>query len=658
MGQASSSQQGAYRHDIDGLRAVAVLGVIVSHIEAALLPSGYLGVDMFFVISGFVITSSIMRDQSPSFTVFLLSFYQRRVKRLVPALVFFVAVLSICLALVDELVRPTLLTGAAAVFGVSNVYLAFNGTDYFSPSADLNGFLHTWSLGVEEQFYLIFPILFWCVLDQTRTTLRQIVFFGLIFLGSVISLALFVSFYARYQTYAYYLLPTRFWELGAGALTYALCARTSALSMWLRRIPAMAPLMMLGIAFFLPAQFAVVNTGLVVVLTMLIIICARDGTLFYRIMTLRPIVFVGLISYSLYLWHWGVLTLARLTFGVHLSTIPILLVLMFALASFSYFVIERPLRHRSWSASRLGTIAIGGVASAICLVWGLTLSFVSPQISLAKIYGYDLSHLEQTWWEDRKTGTYLETCHVERVYDSALLDICLPQTGPSDRRVFVVGDSHARNYVPTVQAAFPGHHLSYLTMGYGCAFLPTDLSQSFDHVNCPAYVEDSALRITETVREGDIVFIGQRLLGNPQRWSANYVEFLDRQAQAFLARGALVVLLDGTYPPDEDPRFCVDLPWRPDRTKCTTTREDVQAAFAPYDDLAQALAQRTEGLFYSPLRSGLCGQMQCGQRAENGTPIWHDVGHITETAARSLAPFLQDQLTAEGFDRALFSPGS
>ena len=142
-----------YRREIDGLRAFAVIAVIINHFNNKLLPSGYLGVDIFFVISGFVITSSLANRESNGFWDFICSFYARRLKRLVPALAFFVIICSILICLVNPYPGFSLFTGLTSLFGVSNIYLLRESTDYFAESTQLNIFTHTWSLGVEEQFY-------------------------------------------------------------------------------------------------------------------------------------------------------------------------------------------------------------------------------------------------------------------------------------------------------------------------------------------------------------------------------------------------------------------------------------------------------------------------------------------------------------------------
>ena len=157
----NSSVQTRYRPEIDGLRAFAVIAVIINHFNKEILPNGYLGVDMFFVISGFVITSSVYKRPSKNLKDFISGFYERRVKRLVPALSVFVLITSIAICLFSQERNYSLATGLTSLFGLSNLYLLKQSTDYFAQSTELNVFMHTWSLGVEEQFYILFPFIIW-----------------------------------------------------------------------------------------------------------------------------------------------------------------------------------------------------------------------------------------------------------------------------------------------------------------------------------------------------------------------------------------------------------------------------------------------------------------------------------------------------------------
>jgi peptidoglycan/LPS O-acetylase OafA/YrhL len=192
----TSPSKSKYRPVIDGLRAFAVVAVIINHFNKDLLPSGYLGVDIFFVISGYVITSSLAGRESKNFLDFLTGFYERRIKRLVPALVVFVLITSVLISLFNPDPGVALRLGWKSLFGVSNISLYRSSTDYFAQSTELNPFTHTWSLGVEEQFYLLFPFLIWFSgFGQQKVRGARNLFFW----AGALTIASLISFIYLYQ---------------------------------------------------------------------------------------------------------------------------------------------------------------------------------------------------------------------------------------------------------------------------------------------------------------------------------------------------------------------------------------------------------------------------------------------------------------------------
>ena len=201
---------------VESLRAIAVLAVIVNHINSNWLPGGYLGVDVFFVISGFVITRSLLSMDDGSVWGKPVVFYSKRVKRIVPALVVVVMVSIALLRLVNPDTKVLHMTGVTAMLGASNIFLYLIAVDYFGTDNKLNPLMHTWSLGVEEQFYFFYPfVLFWVL-----TLFREIsnAFLLAITLISTISFLAFSSFIESHQSLVYYLMPFRIWELGLGCL--------------------------------------------------------------------------------------------------------------------------------------------------------------------------------------------------------------------------------------------------------------------------------------------------------------------------------------------------------------------------------------------------------------------------------------------------------
>lgn len=355
-------RKGRYRPEIDGLRAFAVIAVIINHVNKDLLPNGYLGVDIFFVISGYVITSSLAGRESRNFFDFLAGFYERRIKRLVPALVVFVMVTTVFTVLLTPNPGSAIKTGVASVFGISNLYLYKQSTDYFAQSTEINPFTHTWSLGVEEQFYLLFPLLVWFSgFGQEKENGARNLFFCVGFL-TVASLLSFVYIYQVNQPAAYFLMPTRFWEMAVGCLIFIVRHKRARIEHLLEQVPPLLVVAVLVGLMFMPLEVAVSATIGVVALSAVLIACLKEGTAAYKFFTLEQVVYTGLISYSLYLWHWGVLWLSRLTIGIHWWSLPFQIGLMLILAATSFARIEQRYRFEAQVPARTRVFVVGATA--------------------------------------------------------------------------------------------------------------------------------------------------------------------------------------------------------------------------------------------------------------------------------------------------------
>lgn len=344
-----------YSLAIDGIRAIAVISVIINHFTARILPSGYLGVDIFFVISGFVITNSILNRNELSFKSFIVKFYKRRVKRLIPALLFCFSITALLISFFSIYPKRYILTGLSSLIGLSNINLYLDSVDYWGESAHYNPFTHTWSLGVEEQFYFVFPIFLWLIAkgNFNELNLKKISLF--LSLTCLVSMLCFFVVQKEHSMMTYFLMPFRFWEIGLGCLLYIQLKRTNGnfLKSLVEYIPFQIILISLISIFFLPIELKILNNILIVLFTVILILKVKllenksKGTIL-KPLTNDLTVFIGKISYSLYLWHWVIITISNWTIGINHYTILLQIFLIFFFSTFSYYLIEQPLRYLSW----------------------------------------------------------------------------------------------------------------------------------------------------------------------------------------------------------------------------------------------------------------------------------------------------------------------
>lgn len=336
-----------YRPEIDGLRAIAVLVVICFHAKFQAFTGGFVGVDIFFVISGYLITSIIYQDiQENRFSI--VNFYERRARRILPAF-FLIASLTIPFSLIwlipSELADYAQSLIAANLFSSNILFWIESG--YFSSAADLKPLLHTWSLSIEEQYYVFFPLILLILKKYPKTTITVI---------SAITLASFsasVYLSTRDTSANFYLIHTRAWELGVGSLTALITRDRYTPANLYANFLTMTGLLLIGysvVSFDENSPFPGILALAPTIGTALILSGASAGSLAGRILSLRPIVGVGLISYSLYLWHHPIFAFMRVRKMSEPTPLEYLMAITVSiiLALISYKLIEKPFRKRSF----------------------------------------------------------------------------------------------------------------------------------------------------------------------------------------------------------------------------------------------------------------------------------------------------------------------
>lgn len=660
-----------YRPEIDGIRAFAVVAVIINHFNNEILPGGYLGVDIFFVISGYVITSSLAERKSKNLLHFLGSFYERRIKRLVPALVVFVLITSILITLFNPDPDAALKTGGTALLGFSNLYLLKNSTDYFAESTTLNPFTHTWSLGVEEQFYLLFPFLVWFSGFGQQKAKGALNLFLLVGVLTIVSLISFIYFYQVNQSAAYYLMPPRFWEMAVGCLIFISFHKRAKIEQRLEQVP---PLLVVAAIFgvmFLPLQMAELATLLTVALSAVLIACLKKGTAAFELFTHEKVVYLGLISYSLYLWHWGILSISRWTIGVNWWTIPFQASLMLLIGILSYKFVETPMRGKSQNIN--GTMvyitSILTISSSLLLIKTISsksipiFEFANPQVKWEKWVNADGKETGGSWvlteaLVKRKQMNFTKSrpsrwCFVNQVANNDLQS-CLGTEIVRDNqkgRLLLIGDSHADMYLPGLSNAFPSLDIRSYAAGWGCSYLSRTAASIVDadkQINCSEYVSNVDTFIANYLHKNDMIVLAFNWQG--KKHSPGLAKAIIDLAVKVTNKGASFVLLDDV-PGLGNPPLCQQTWYRPfTPSNCRISIDIVNKDQSSLDAIGLRISSLGNRAAYVKHRSSFCSKEGICSAYLDGAPIYRDLGHISEKSAityttdtfkRELTPLLR-----------------
>lgn len=646
---------------IDGLRAFAVLAVLLFHLNASFLPGGFTGVDVFFVISGYVVTRSLSSRTTESFGQLLSGFYSRRIRRIIPALILCMLVTTLFTVLfIPEswLSNTTNKIGLYAFFGLSNFALVYFQDDYFSPRTEFNPFVHTWSLGVEEQFYFLFPLLIFIWFKCKNRYGNLLLFLGrqAFLLLILVSFVIAIYLGRDHPDSAYYLLPSRFWELAAGVMLFQL--------QFQRRIPALSGITassVLALGFLLiglgyiwsdPAAFPYPWALLPVLGSLCVIWAVSDNvgqvSRLARVLTWRPILYIGKISYSLYLWHWPVYTLMRWTTGLDsMWQMCVAVVLTSLLAMGSYHLVETPLRQGRWLAKpNYRAIAVG--LSAVVVFWmgAIELFKHQSQITLSR------TGATQIWYP----YNYPSTLPTEQ------------QPALTNRELFVVGNSHTGSYETMLglleqQTGMKTHALQIGRCAFGNFLTPVQ-----EELECADVIEDYLVFLKKRAQPGDMVFLASlrthrlsdhwyrldpdEVLEQSQSETVNQAmeaAYLETEplVQAMLDMG-LIVLLDAPKPVLKAPVYrCADW-FNRQNPICVenmgVSRDFMEQLRTPVlANMHKLAATHPQIYLWDPLPL-LCNEKECPAYMATGEPLFFDGDHLSAQGNRVLYPFFKQFL--------------
>ncbi|HEV8331018.1 MAG TPA: acyltransferase family protein [Steroidobacteraceae bacterium] len=624
-----------YRPDVDGLRAIAVLSVILFHVDASLLPGGFVGVDIFFVISGFLISRNILEELARGrFSIG--EFYRRRVKRIAPPMLIVVGVtlLAAQLLMLPEDIERAADSALWSLASLANVFFwTHHDGGYFAAASHDQPLLHLWSLGVEEQFYILWPLLLLLVHRARWLFLGA----GLVALASF---ALGEIVFARDPSFAYYMLPTRAGELLLGGMVALASLRGVE-----RRLPAAAvtPIALLGLALMVAPLFMLseesVFPGVLAAPptlgTALLILaghCAQNPI--SRALSLRPLVWIGLVSYSAYLWHWPLLALYRYGGHAQLGAAPgvVLVAATFALAWMTYRFIETPARRSRGSVRQ--------VVSRQYVIPALALAALSLVVMKLDGFGWRSDEYRQALAAARQATRpahqYDYVCQRMQISPADLSNpACVLGPAPHDRpQAILWGDSNAAHYIGVVGAFAELSDFSFRNLAIGaCPPLfsdPTAFVASRRTADCLA----AAAPVRDTVRRFPVVIVSASYTAYLAE-SAEFLDAFEATVRALANEGRLVIVIGKAPVIEAYDRRCrekaLTYPLMDCRPFTAPQDPDVTAANARLRDFA-ARMPRVE---YFDVTDYLCSAGRCSP-FEGDRPLYYDSGHLSMPASWDL----------------------
>lgn len=640
-----------FRPDIEGLRGVAVLLVVGCHCGISWCVGGFVGVDVFFVLSGYLITRQLATEYLATARIDLPGFFARRARRLLPtsALVIVAVTLVAATILTPQEIELSGRAALAAGLYASNVFFDHTAADYFAPNIDRNPLLHTWSLGLEEQFYLAWPLLIpWVATRGTGPTRGP-----LWILGGITAASLVCSVYATHvaPTIAFYELPARAWEFAAGGLLAFLTTERPSTNNSRAVVCGIVGItLILGTAILVKggagfpgwiALFPVAGTFAIIFAG-----AGAPGRGISSVLDAAPLQFLGARSYSWYLWHWPVIVFSAILFpDISMAGKITAAAVSLLLATLTFRFVERPVRESARLSSR-SALSLGLCAGASALVVGvayLSLNFGRQQLAQDERF-------QRIAAASADVGDLPHHCFSEGL--SFAVRMCQFGARDATQSIVLFGDSHAMQWFYPLRTAATLEGWRLITfVRPGCAasdINPHNLSVADDH--CKQW-RGHAIDSIIALHPSAIVmasYNGATLRGDfltPTLMPVEEVRLGTRHTLERLARAdtPIVVLRDTPLPPSNIPT-CIarhegDGPHSRDSCDFDATTALNAAAFSA----EQAAADGLRNIHFIDMNDLMCGHASC-YAAKTEMIVYRDADHLTATFAESMAPQLRERL--------------
>ncbi|MBJ7482878.1 MAG: acyltransferase, partial [Chloroflexi bacterium] len=647
-----------FRPDIEGLRGIAILLVLLFHAGLPWTPGGFIGVDVFFVISGFLITGKLWRESQQPGGLNIAKFYAWRIRRLLPAALVAVALISLVgLLIAAPLDRSELAAdGAASALSIANMRF-IGSVDYFAPTSSPSPFLHFWSLSVEEQFYLVWPALIVLLTWRGGSSRRLI---AALLIGVVASFALSMWLTDASPARAFYLLPTRVWQLGVGGLLALIgvmgTSRRSGALAWV----GLAAVAVAGVALTAempyPGLAALLPTAGAVAL--LYGGAAPSGPA--RLLAAAPLRFLGKISYSLYLWHWPLLVLPIMFLERALTGVEIVasVVVAIGISWLSWRFVEQPFRYgdrsrraTSWSAIRIG---VAGILSVALFTQGLAAALPSSAVAVQPTPGPSGSPAPSpsgspvasdgpiTLPADLTPSLTSARDDEERLRGDGCLAFERVTTPPncvygvkgSAITIALVGDSHASHWFPAIEAVALERGWRLLTfVKVSCSFttlVQRNLALKREYRECTTFNEATVARLNQ-IKPALTIIVNRRTFRPITEGITSAMAGAALGEMVARIPGATAILVD-TPDPGRDVPACLSK-HPSDIRACLFTQD---AADNREIGVAERVAAEVSGALLIDLTGEICAAWPCSP-IDQSVLIYRDEDHMTETFSRSLA---------------------